>query len=434
MNDSSAAESTTAFLQQVSLFRTLSREEVLRIATDLQYRRIPDGTLISNEGEACNHFSILLRGEIQVYKSMGTEEERMLASMHSGDFFGEMSIFYSNRRRSASMVAHGEVELLEMEAEPFIDLLNNQPTIAYQVIKVMAARIRNIEDGTINHLREKNQRLSEALHHLKLAQEQLIEKEKIEHELRMARQIQQGILPTEVPAPNGWEISARWEPARSVSGDFYDFLTLSDRLLVIVIGDVTGKGIPASLVMATTCSVLRATILSNPTPGALSPDTVLAQMNGVLCRDMPPGMFATCLLVFLDLVSGEFRYANAGHSLPVMISKAGNKPVIKELWASGMPLGLLPESRYEVQNAALDPGDCLLLLTDGLVEARNPLMDMFGSDRLHAALSRLAEKRSPANAWASEDLIPELLQQLVEFTGPDLEQEDDVTLVSIERK
>jgi serine phosphatase RsbU (regulator of sigma subunit) len=153
-----------------------------------------------------------------------------------------------------------------------------------------------------------------ALRVAQLARQQQIEarqRERMEQELRVARVIQQTLLPKEIPAIPGWSMAAHWQPARAVSGDFYDFLTFPDGKLAIIVGDVTDKGVPAALVMATTRSILRFAAERHESPGK-----VLELANNQLCPDIPQNMFVTCLYALLDTVSGVIRYANAGHNLP----------------------------------------------------------------------------------------------------------------------
>src|SRR5688572_14889504 len=147
-----------------------------------------------------------------------------------------------------------------------------------------------------------------------LAQE-IRERERIEQELRVARSIQQASLPEEVPELQGWQISPFYRPAREVGGDFYDFHLLSEGRLGVVVGDATGKGVPAALVMSTTCGMLQlaARALDSPSPGE-----VLAQVNETLFARIPSNMFITCFYAILDPEDGTLRYANAGHDSPYM--------------------------------------------------------------------------------------------------------------------
>ena len=171
-------------------------------------------------------------------------------------------------------------------------------------------------------------------------------RERLEQELEVARLIQQNFLPKELPQLDGWRVAAYYRPARTVGGDFYDFIELPGGLIGLVVGDVTDKGVPAAMVMAATRSVLRAAAQR-----LLEPGTVLQRINETLCSEIPPNMFVTCLYGVLDPATGLLRYANAGHNLPIVQSGGG----VSELRATGMPLGLMPGMSYEEKEAIARP-------------------------------------------------------------------------------
>lgn len=243
------------------------------------------------------------------------------------------------------------------------------------------------------------------------------ERERVEQELQTARRIQESLLPKVVPSLAGWQLATLYQPAREVGGDFYDFIPLADGRLGLVLGDVTDKGIPAALVMATTRSMLRAV----GTQHAFSPGQVLAHVNELLCPDLPDSMFVTCFYAILDPATGQLRYANAGQDLPYVRHTGGE---VCELRARGMPLGLMPGMLYEEEETTLLPGDSLLFYSDGLVEAHNPEREMFGFPRLVRLLGEHGDGTPP---------IVFLLHELADFTGADWEQEDDITLVALQR-
>lgn len=237
----------------------------------------------------------------------------------------------------------------------------------------------------------------------------------MDQELRIAHTIQETLLPSELPDLPGYRIETHYQPAREVGGDFYDFICFEDGRTGIVIGDVADKGMPAALVMAMTRALLRAASKRTQSPGE-----ILERVNEQLCNDIPPRMFATCLYVLLDPYSGRIRYANAGHEVPYRLNRHG----AEELRATGMPLGLLPGMKYEESAALLQPGDQLLFYSDGLVEAHDAGRELFGFDRL---------RRLMASAPAGESCIARLLDALAAFTGPAWKQEDDVTMVTLQR-
>src|ERR671914_331014 len=255
-------------------------------------------------------------------------------------------------------------------------------------------------------------------------QQQAQERERIEQELRVARLIQQTLLPKQVPDLEGYKLAAYYQPAREVGGDFYDFLKLDDEHLGLVVGDVTDKGVPAAIVMATTRTMLRASAQRLDSPGE-----VLKRVNDVIVRDIPPNMFITCLYAILNLNSGLLRYANAGHDLPYRRRSSSSSSTeaggAEELRATGMPLGLLPGMSYEEKEIVLDRGDSVLFYSDGLVEAHDPERKMFGFPRLQGLVGA---HRSDGPA-----MVNFLLSELARFTGEEWEQEDDITLVTLDR-
>jgi predicted ester cyclase len=241
------------------------------------------------------------------------------------------------------------------------------------------------------------------------------QRERLEQELEVARRIQQASLPKEVPTLEEWQINPYYQPAREVGGDFYDFLDLADGRLGVVVGDATGKGVPAALMMASTRSTLRAVAQACESPG-----DALRRVNDPLATDIPSNMFVTCFYAILDPKIGTLSYANAGHDLPYLWHGGD----CEELRARGMPLGLMPGMSYEEKEIVLDAGETALFYSDGLVEAHDPNGEMFGFPRLRALIAEHGEERS---------LGEFLLEELYTFVGESWEQEDDITLLTLRR-
>lgn len=242
-----------------------------------------------------------------------------------------------------------------------------------------------------------------------------IERERLEQEMRVATLIQQQFLPRVLPALPQWQVAAYYGPARAVGGDFYDFIEMPGGRIGIAVGDVTDKGVPAALVMARTHSTLRAEASRSDSPGV-----ILARANELLVPEMPPRMFVTCLFAILEPSTGKIVLANAGHNLPYIRTDDG----VVELRATGMPLGLMPGIVYEETEGVIAPGSNVLLYSDGLVEAHDPTNQMYGFPRL---------RQEMAVDDAGSELLDRLLETLHRFTGPDWEQEDDITLVTLRR-
>jgi serine phosphatase RsbU (regulator of sigma subunit) len=248
--------------------------------------------------------------------------------------------------------------------------------------------------------------------------QEIRERELLEQELEVARSIQQASLPEEVPKLEGWQITPYYQPAREVGGDFYDFHFLSEGRLGVVVGDATGKGVPAALVMSTTCGMLQlaARALGSPSPGE-----VLEQVNETLLARIPQNMFVTCFYAILDPKRGHLVYANAGHDLPYLHRGRGEA---EELRARGTPLGLLPGMGYEEKEIELDVGEGVFFYSDGLVAAHDSQGEMFGFPRLRELIAEHGEEQALGEV---------LLEELYTFVEEGWEQEDDITLLMLRR-
>ena len=246
-------------------------------------------------------------------------------------------------------------------------------------------------------------------------QAEALRRERIDQQLKVARLVQRQFLPEALPDLPCWQVAAFYRPAQTVGGDFYDFIPLPGGQVMVVIGDVTDKGVPAALVMASAHALLRAAA-----PRLISPGAVLETVNDLLWRDTPAHMFVTCLALVLDAASGRITFANSGHDVPYVRTADG----VGELRAKGMPLGLMAGMTYEEKAFTFRPGDCALMHSDGLSEAHAADREMFGFHRVAALVGRGA---------SGQALIDLCLTELDAFTGPGHEQEDDITLLSLEQ-
>jgi PAS domain S-box-containing protein len=278
-------------------------------------------------------------------------------------------------------------------------------------LKRVEAEVRQLNRDLEKRVAERTEQLKSAM---AKQQEEAQERERIEQELRVARLIQHTLLPKSLPELEGHQIAVYYQPAREVGGDFYDFLRLPDGRLGLIVGDVSGKGVPAAIVMAITRTLLRSAYHLG------SPGEILEQVNDDLFPDIPPNMFVTCLAALLDSRTGRLQYANAGHDLPYVRHADG----VSELRATGMPLGLMPNMSYEQKEITLQPGESILLYSDGLVEAHSPQREMFGFPRMQRSVDAHTE---------GARLIDSLLAELEQFTGEEWEQEDDITLLTLQR-
>jgi predicted ester cyclase len=282
-------------------------------------------------------------------------------------------------------------------------------------ITIEAIIIHRVVEGKI--VEERNKADFSPFWQQHLEQER-IERERVEQELEVARTIQQASLPKDVPKLEGWQICPHYRPAREVGGDFYDFHLLTEGRLGLVVGDATGKGVPAALVMSTTCGMLQ---LAAQGLHSSSPGEVLARVNEALLARIPSNMFVTCFYAILEPESRRLIYANAGHDLPYLRRRNGEA---EELRARGMPLGLMTSMSYEEKEIVFDAGEGVLFYSDGLVEAHDLKGEMFGFPRLRTLVAEHGEVGP---------LVDFLMEELYSFTGEGWEQEDDITLLTLER-
>ena len=220
-------------LQNIVLFKSLSPQALKELESSMQLKTLLDGEILFREKEIGSCFYIIVSGKVEVIKALGTGEERLLNVIGPGMFTGELSLMVKDSLRSASVRALGETSLLELHRDRFEQMIETQPAIALQVMKEVCERWKITDESASHDLRKKNAELEKAYNDLKAAQNELIEKEKLEHELNMAKEIQMSILPQKIVLPQGCEAGAKMVPAKAVGGDFYDIIPLEDRKSVV---------------------------------------------------------------------------------------------------------------------------------------------------------------------------------------------------------
>ncbi len=245
-----------------------------------------------------------------------------------------------------------------------------------------------------------------------------LERERMDREFQLAREIQQTFLPSHMPKLRGWEVQAEWHTARTVGGDFYDIFRIGDKRLALVIADVSDKGLPAALYMTVTRTLVRANARTTDSPAAL-----LKQVNNLLVADAQNGMFVTAVFALADLETGQVTYANAGHNQPLLMHSETGKA--EKLHKGGMAMAVLENNQYIDNSISLKPGDTLLLYTDGVTEQFAPDGDMFGEERLIEVVEE--------NIGESvQELHDSLNKAIFDFREGE-PSSDDVTMLSIRR-
>jgi sigma-B regulation protein RsbU (phosphoserine phosphatase) len=246
------------------------------------------------------------------------------------------------------------------------------------------------------------------------------EKERLESELAIAREVQDQLFPKDVPASRTLELKGLCNPARMVSGDYYDFMPLSENALAFAIGDVAGKGISAALLMAAIQSIMR-TQLSAFFEGPLSAALLVSRLNRQLYANTSLEKYATFFFTLYDESSHALTYTNAGH-LPPLLLHGGQ---FSSLDPTGTVVGAFPSADYEERTVNLEPGDLLVAYTDGIVEPENAYGEMFGDDRLKELMVKYS-------ASDSSELIARTMEAVNQWTGS-TELQDDMTMVVARR-
>lgn len=411
-------DETIALLRQVPLFSELPLGELKYLAYTLDRLTFEPQMVVCRENEIGDSFYVVIDGSLDVIMGMDSPDEKLLATHGPGQHVGEMSMVIPGGKRSASVRARERSHLWVMTRADFDELLHRQPHIAYTMVKVISSRLRNSDSAAFNDLREKNRQLQSAYDELKAAQEQIIEKERLEKELQLAAEIQMSILPRNLPSLPGVDFGGHMDPARSVGGDFYDVFQLDEDRTGVLIGDVADKGVPSAIFMARTHALLTAESLRGGTPGE-----VLRSVNTYLTRLDQGDIFVTVTYGIFDVRTGVFTYARAGHELPVLVSASGEVADLPK--STSLAIGLFPEIPLDEQLITIPAGGTLLLFTDGMCDCRNPQGEEFGYTRIISALTAL-------HGLTAQTACEGLVKALLDFRQG-AAQDDDVTLVTLHR-
>lgn len=305
------------------------------------------------------------------------------------------------------LCAFGSILFLQVtkaDPEPFWVLFRDIGQMAIVVVVVVNVIVFGVEQVQ-QKLRERTELLEQTVEKGTLALQQQ------EEELKRAREIQQMLLPSRLPQLPGAQISGAWQPAREVGGDYFDAIQLDEKRVGICVGDVAGKGITAALLMANLQASFRAFATADATPQA-----VCTKLNKFLCANIASGKFVTFFYAVLDAQTRTLTYENAGHCPGLLVRRSGEA---ESLRGGGAVLGALPDWAYQDYTVQLQPGDKLLLWTDGIIEAENAQLEEFGEERaLEAARS------GDASALDTQRAI---MQQVTAFCGGNFR--DDATLL-----
>ena len=406
----------TILFKKVPLLKNLPRNELDYLVATLQVVNLAAGEVLFREGEPGESLFIILKGQLAVLLALGTPDERQLGAFGPGEFIGEMSLLIPGRARTASVRATQASQLWRMTHADFDGLLIRQPKLAYTIVQTLTKRLDTTTQLSFHDLQEKNRQLQQAYDELKTAQLQIIEKERLEHELKVAAEIQVSILPQELPLVPGFAFGATMHPARMVGGDFYDIFTMSGSCIGLVEGDVSDKGVPSAIFMARAHALIMAEAMHGGTPAE-----ILRRVNSHLIKLGQSDQFVTVLLGILDCANGKFDFVRAGHELPMLLDAAGTVQTLPH--TTGQAIGMFEDILLDESSIIIPPGGTLVVCTDGLSDCRDPQGQSFGYTRVHSALQGLAGQ-------SAQQVCDSLWETLADYQAGS-SQDDDVTLIAI---
>jgi serine phosphatase RsbU (regulator of sigma subunit) len=393
------------------------------------------GDVLLRQGETSEFALYVAEGSLAVFAESDFERVQ-LAAMDAPRLIGELGVLAAFPR-TATIEATSPVTAFHIEAAQLKDIGRREPDFLLSVVSQLGRQL----DGTNRALSlygnalsalerlEFDPRILEELSHpspqlvtfantFKRFADQIDDKRRQAAELASAAVIQRSFLPRPeilgTAIAKVLDLSAAMRPARDVGGDLYDFFALDDHRVVVIMGDVCGKGIPASLFMAVTMTTLR-----NAGRSEADVASTMRLANNFLSTDNDANMFATLFYGVLDIRTGVLDYANCGHNAPYILSADG----LRSLPATGIPIGLMADRPAAAARVQLSPGDALLLYTDGVTEAMNGAQEEFGSERLEALLGTIA-KRTPA------EIVGDLFVAVDAFAAG-AEQADDITCLAL---
>jgi phosphoserine phosphatase RsbU/P len=416
----------------------MASEALVKVLASLNPINLNSGEMVIHQGEASDAAFFLDDGSVLVF-----EETRYgpvtLATVQAPRLIGEIGAL-AGLARTASVKALTPARIFRISRAQLFELAQKSPELLMAVVRQLGQQInsvikavalytnaltalerREFDKGILEDLANPSPELAEFSAAFRCFADQILSKQRQQAEMASAALIQQSFLPKASSVDlneSGFEISAKIRPTREVGGDFYDFFELGADRVAIAIGDVCGKGVPASIFMAVVITVLRTAAREQPDAAS-----TIARTNAILCRDNAASLFATAFYGVLNLSSGAFEYCNCGHNAPVHIRISGKA---SRLTATGLPLALFRDRPYPASHIQLNPGDDLILFTDGVTEAINPSKEEFG-DRL------LVETLLSSRDFPAAEVLSRLFAAVDSFAQGE-EQADDIACVVIRRR
>ncbi len=396
-------------------FPDVSEAEVEALCQVAEMCTYPAETVLCHEGQVEHVFYIVMKGQAAVTHDLGQGEKRLYALRQPGEFFGEMALI-DNKPRTADVSTTMPTTVLEISESNFQSFLSNSPHVALAVIRRITENMRASDKAAIAELTHKNVELAKAYQDLKLAQAELVKKERLERELEIAGEVQRSLLPSRFPATPGYSYAAHNVPARHVGGDLYDVIQVDDNHVGLLMADVSDKSVHAALIMAVT-----RTLFLSHARRSLSPAIVSQAVHaGLMEVSSTEDMFVTAFYGVLDLRSGRLRYVRAGQDRPLLYHGEGGEPLTLD--AEGRFLGMLPDLKLEEREVWLNSGDLLIAYSDGVTDAINERDEAYGLERLLALVS-------PMRVASATDICSAIFADVFKFRGGAAAFDDITALV-----
>ena len=397
-------------------FPDLGQDDIDALSRLAQLATYPPNTRLCHEGALEDIFYILAEGKVAVSQKMVQDDTHTLITLSGpGKVFGHMAVI-ENKPRAANVYALTPVTVLEISRDVLMEMLGKSPVIAMTIIRQIMSDLRATDRSAIEDLRQKNIELTSAYDDLKKAQSELVEKEKLERELELAKSLQRSMLPEQFPEVPGYSFSGCNIPARYVGGDLYDVLKIDNEHYGLLIADVSDKGVHAALFMALTRALFVAQAERLRTPA----ETTLAVHHNLFRVSSNLDMFVTVFYGVLNTSNGEMCYIRAGHDRPLLFRTDGSQPVILE--ARGRFIGGgIEDLILEERVVKFLPGDLFIAYSDGVTDAVNEKNESYTLDRLIACIS-------PRRSLDASKICQMVLDDIYRFRGQAIIF-DDITLL-----
>lgn len=368
---------TVKLLKTIPILRGLPGAAYTALARRAHALTLKAGKTIFREGAQGTTLYIVQDGEVDIIKGRGKDAVPLVVRA-AGEFFGEMSIL-EGARRSATARARTDVTLLEVPGDVVMKTLIQHPRVLLATARILSGNLRSADVRMIDGLKKKTVELERAYLALRAAQEEIIEKKRLERELELARELQDSLLPRDTPPIPPFRFAGRSRPAAAVGGDFYDVIPIGRNFFGLLIASVAGTGLFAAIFMALT----RALVVSE-SQRELSAKTLAERIHQLLLQLAKPTMPVSMFYGVVDVRNQAMIYVNAGHAAPLLRQADGR---VEPLAGSGTMLGASPRVDVEEKSIVLTAGQTLVMYTDGLVETRGASGAKYGAGRLRAAIS-----------------------------------------------